>query len=49
MKNIDLTYVKIRDEDRYVIKVLYLVVGIRVDGYREIFGTKLAGAETEAY
>ena len=33
---VDATYAKIREQSRYVTKVLFIVVGVRVDGYREI-------------
>jgi len=31
---VDATYAKIREESRYVTKTLFIVVGVRVDGYR---------------
>ena len=34
---------------RYVTKALFIVVGVRVDGYREILGAKLADSESESY
>ena len=46
---VDATYAKIREKSRYVTKALFIVVGVRVDGYREILGAKLADSESESY
>lgn len=46
---VDATYAKIREQSRYVTKALFIVVGVRVDGYREILGAKLADSESESY
>ena len=46
---VDATYAKIREQSRYVTKALFIVVGVRVDGYREILGAKLADSEAESY
>ena len=46
---VDATYVKIRENCRYISKALYIAIGVNVDGYREILGAKLADSENEAY
>ncbi len=42
---VDASYFKVRDEARYVSKALFVVAGIRADGYREILGAKIADGE----
>lgn len=46
---VDATYVKIRENSRYVSKALYIATGVNIDGHREILGAKLADTENEAY
>ena len=46
---IDATYVKVRDGLHYENKALFIVAGIRDDGYREILGTKLADSEDSLF
>ena len=46
---VDATYVKVRENCRYISKALYIAIGVNVDGYREILGAKLADSENEAY
>lgn len=46
---VDATYAKIRDNGRYVNKALFVVIGVRSDGYREILGAKLADSESDLY
>lgn len=46
---VDATYVKIRENSRYVSKALYIATGVNIEGYREILGAKLADTENEAY
>jgi len=44
---VDASYFKVRDECRYVSKALLVVAGVKEDGYREILGARVAGAEHE--
>ena len=44
---VDATYVKIRENCRYVTKALFIAVGIRTDGHREILGARIADSESE--
>jgi transposase-like protein len=46
---IDATYIKVRDGLHYENKALFIVAGIRDDGYREILGTKLADSEDSLF
>jgi putative transposase len=46
---VDASYFKVRDGTRYEIKALFIVAGVRDDGYREILGAKLADCENESY
>ncbi len=46
---IDATYVKVRDGLHYENKALFVVAGIRDDGYREILETKLADSEDSLF
>jgi putative transposase len=46
---IDATYVKVRDGLHYENKALFIVAGIRDDGYREILGAKLADSEDSLF
>jgi len=48
---VDASYFKVRDEKagRYRTKALFIVAGIRKDGYREIIGLKLADSEGERF
>ncbi len=39
---VDATYFKIRDSVRYTNKALFVVAGVRKDGYREILGARIA-------
>ena len=42
---VDASYFKVRDGARYVSKALFVVAGIRADGYREILGARIADGE----
>jgi len=44
---VDASYFKVRDGVRYVSKALFIVAGLRTDGYREIFTFSVADAEHE--
>lgn len=44
---VDASYFKVRDGIRYVSKALFIVAGVRTDGYREIFTFSVADAEHE--
>jgi len=44
---VDALYFKVRDGVKYVNKALLVVVGVRIDGYREILGARVADAEHE--
>ena len=44
---VDASYFKVRDGVRYVSKALFVVAGVRTDGYREIFTFSVADAEHE--
>jgi putative transposase len=46
---VDASYFKVRDGMRYGTKALFVVAGVREDGYREILGAKLADCENESY
>ena len=46
---IDVTYFKVRDELYYKNKFLFVVAGIKDEGYREILGTKLADSEDSLF
>ncbi len=46
---IDATYFKVRDGLHYENKALFIVVGARDDGYREILGAKLADSEDSLF
>jgi putative transposase len=46
---IDATYFKVRDGARYISKALFIAIGVRQDGYREILGAKIAEVEDEAF
>jgi transposase-like protein len=46
---VDAAYLKIRENHRYVTKALFIAVGIREDGYKEVLGTRLADNEGEEF
>jgi putative transposase len=46
---IDATYLKIRDDHRYVGKAVFIAVGIRGDGYKEVLGVRIADSEGEEF
>ncbi|AGF97756.1 Mobile element protein [Methanosarcina mazei Tuc01] len=46
---IDATYFKVRDGLHYENKALFVVAGVRDDGYREILGTRLADSEASMF
>ncbi|AKB39362.1 Mobile element protein [Methanosarcina mazei WWM610] len=46
---IDATYLKVRDGLHYENKALFIVAGVRDDGYREILGVKLADSEDSLF
>lgn len=44
---VDATYFKVRCNERYVNKALFVVAGVRSDGLLEVLGTKVAEQESE--
>jgi transposase-like protein len=46
---IDATYLKVRDGLHYENKALFIVAGVRDDGFREILGVKLADSEASLF
>lgn len=44
---VDATYIKVRENDRVVSKAVYIGIGVRKDGKRDIVGLKVAQAESE--
>lgn len=44
---VDATYFKVRSDERYVNKALFVVVGVRSDGLREVLGARIAEREDE--
>ena len=46
---VDATYFKVREGIHYVNKALFVVAGIRDDGYREILGARLADTEDSLF
>ena len=46
---IDATFLKVRDRFHYENKALFIVSGVRDDGYREILGTKLVNSEESVF
>ncbi|MDY9927877.1 IS256 family transposase [Methanosarcina sp.] len=46
---IDATYLKVRDGLHYENKALFIVAGVRDDGFREILGVKLADSEDSLF
>ena len=46
---VDAKYFKVRDGLHYENKALFVVAGIREDGYREILGTRLADSENSLF
>lgn len=42
---VDATYLKVREGLRYINKAVFIVAGVRSDGYREILGIKIADSE----
>jgi putative transposase len=44
---VDASYFKVRDGVKYVNEALLVVVGVRTDGYHEIFAARVADAEHE--
>jgi transposase-like protein len=46
---VDASYFKVRTNSRYVTKAFLIVTGIRDDGYREIFGARIADGEGELF
>jgi len=46
---VDTTYFKVREGLHYVNKALFVVAGIRDDGYREILGARLADTEDSLF
>ncbi|AKB78923.1 Mobile element protein [Methanosarcina horonobensis HB-1 = JCM 15518] len=46
---IDATYLKVRDGLHYENKALFIVAGVRDDGYREILGARLADSEDSLF
>src|SRR5512137_72718 len=46
---VDASYFKVRTDSRYVTKAFLVVMGIRDDGYREIFGARIADGEDELF
>lgn len=46
---VDATYLKVREGLRYINKAVFIVAGVREDGYREILGVKLADSEESIF
>jgi len=46
---IDATYIKIRRESRFINQAVLLIVGVRLDGTREILGLKVVDRESEGF
>ena len=46
---VDASYFKVREGVRYISKALYVVAGVRKDGYRELLGATVADAENELF
>jgi putative transposase len=46
---VDASYFKVRTNSRYVTKAFLIVTGIKDDGYREIFGARIADGEDELF
>ncbi|MCD1296384.1 IS256 family transposase [Methanocella sp. CWC-04] len=46
---VDATYVKIRDNGRYVTKPLFTAMGVNSEGYKEILGVKIMQREGEEF
>src|SRR5699024_11477726 len=44
---VDATYIKVREADKVVSKAVYIGLGVKNDGKREIVGLKVAQAESE--
>lgn len=46
---IDATYLKVREDHRYVNKAVFLAAGIREDGFLEVLGVRMADSEGEEF
>lgn len=46
---VDASYFKVRSGGQYRNKALFIAVGVREDGYREILGSKIADVEDEGF
>lgn len=46
---VDASYFKVRDGIRYINKALFVVAGVRDDGYREILGTRMVDSEDSMF
>lgn len=46
---VDAAYLKIRENHRYVSKAVFIAVGVRKDGYKEVLGLRLADSEGEEF
>lgn len=46
---VDAAYLKVRENHRYVSKAVFIAVGVRKDGYKEVLGLRLADSEGEEF
>jgi transposase-like protein len=46
---VDASYYKVCEDSRYVNKALLIVIGVRVDGYREVLGARIADSEDQSF
>ena len=46
---VDAVYLKCRDNGRVISKAVLIIAGVRVDGFREILGLKVADTEDESF
>lgn len=46
---VDAAYLKVRENHRYVSKAVFIAVGIKEDGYKEVLGARMASSEGEEF
>jgi transposase-like protein len=46
---VDASYYKVCEDSRYMSKALLIVIGVRVDGYREVLGARIADSEDQSF
>lgn len=46
---VDATYFRVRDGAKYVTKALLIVVGVDMDGYRQVLGARICASESEEW